>query len=80
MILHPLVTCGFAGDYVHCEASAFRGIDTDGGMADIIRTSTRSMVKLGRVPIGCLVEAAVIVRRAKLSVVQGGSYCEVCAI
>jgi NAD+-dependent secondary alcohol dehydrogenase Adh1 len=51
VILHPLVTCGFcracrAGDDVHCDASAFPGIDTDGGMADYLRTSARSVVKL----------------------------------
>ncbi len=51
VILHPLVTCGFcracrAGDDVHCEASAFPGIDTDGGMAELLRTSARSVVKL----------------------------------
>jgi NAD+-dependent secondary alcohol dehydrogenase Adh1 len=51
VILHPLVTCGFcracrAGDDVHCEASAVPGIDSDGGMADLIRTSVRSVVKL----------------------------------
>jgi NAD+-dependent secondary alcohol dehydrogenase Adh1 len=51
VILHPLVTCGFcracrAGDDVHCEASAFPGIDSDGGMADLVRTSGRSVVKL----------------------------------
>jgi NAD+-dependent secondary alcohol dehydrogenase Adh1 len=51
VILHPLVTCGFcracrAGDDVHCEASAFPGIDTDGGMADYLRTSARCVVKL----------------------------------
>jgi NAD+-dependent secondary alcohol dehydrogenase Adh1 len=31
---------------VHCEASAFPGIDTDGGMAELIRTSARSVVKI----------------------------------
>jgi NAD+-dependent secondary alcohol dehydrogenase Adh1 len=51
VILHPLVTCGFcracrAGDDVHCEASDFPGIDTDGGMADYLKTSARSVVKL----------------------------------
>jgi len=51
VILHPLVTCGFcracrAGDDVHCGASAFPGIDSDGGMADLVRTSARSVVKL----------------------------------
>jgi NAD+-dependent secondary alcohol dehydrogenase Adh1 len=33
---------------VHCEASAFPGIDSDGGMADLLRTSARSVVKLAR--------------------------------
>ncbi len=51
VILHPLLTCGLcracrAGDDVHCEASGFPGIDTDGGMADFIKTSARSVVKL----------------------------------
>jgi len=46
-----LVTCGFcracrAGDDVHCEAQAFPGIDSDGGMAELIKTSARSVVKL----------------------------------
>ncbi len=51
VILHPLATCGFcracrAGDDVHCSASQFPGIDTDGGMAEYIKTSARSVVKL----------------------------------
>lgn len=51
VILHPLVTCGCcracrAGDDMHCEAGAFPGIDTDGGMAQLLRTSARSAVKL----------------------------------
>ncbi|HEX6871251.1 MAG TPA: alcohol dehydrogenase catalytic domain-containing protein, partial [Micromonosporaceae bacterium] len=51
VILHPKTTCGFCrscrnGDDMHCEASAFPGIDADGGMAQVIRTSARSVVKL----------------------------------
>ncbi|HLV73421.1 NAD+-dependent secondary alcohol dehydrogenase Adh1 [Actinomadura hallensis] len=51
VILHPLVTCGLcracrSGDDVHCENSRFPGIDSDGGYADYIRTSARSVVKL----------------------------------
>jgi NAD+-dependent secondary alcohol dehydrogenase Adh1 len=51
VILHPLVTCGFcracrAGDDVHCEASRFPGIDSDGGMAGFLMTSARSVVPL----------------------------------
>jgi NAD+-dependent secondary alcohol dehydrogenase Adh1 len=49
--MHPLITCGFcracrAGDDVHCAHSAFPGIDTDGGMANFLKTSARSVVKL----------------------------------
>ena len=51
VILHPLLTCGQCrpcrlGDDVHCENSQFPGIDTDGGYADFLRTSSRCCVKL----------------------------------
>jgi NAD+-dependent secondary alcohol dehydrogenase Adh1 len=51
VIVHPLATCGFcracrAGDDMHCVNSAFPGIDADGGFADLLRTSARSVVKL----------------------------------
>ncbi|MGH3949289.1 MAG: NAD(P)-dependent alcohol dehydrogenase [Pseudonocardiaceae bacterium] len=51
VILHPLATCGLclacrSGDDVHCTASDFPGIDTEGGMAEYLRTSVRSVVRL----------------------------------
>jgi NAD+-dependent secondary alcohol dehydrogenase Adh1 len=51
VILHPLATCGLCracrdGDDVHCENSTFPGLDTDGGYAEYLRTSSRSVVKL----------------------------------
>ncbi|MGW5363978.1 NAD(P)-dependent alcohol dehydrogenase [Actinopolymorpha pittospori] len=51
VILHPLVTCGLcracrAGDDVHCTASRFPGIDADGGMAELLRTGARSVLRL----------------------------------
>jgi NAD+-dependent secondary alcohol dehydrogenase Adh1 len=51
VILHPLVTCGLcracrAGDDVHCSDAEFPGINRDGGMAELLRTSVRSVVKL----------------------------------
>ena len=51
VILHPLATCGLCracrdGDDVHCENSRFPGLDTDGGYAEYLRTSSRSVVKL----------------------------------
>ncbi|KAK6429705.1 hypothetical protein LTR95_014149 [Oleoguttula sp. CCFEE 5521] len=51
VILHPLVTCGLcracrSGDDVHCEASQFPGIDSDGGYAEYLKTTARSVIKL----------------------------------
>ena len=51
VILHPLITCGLcracrSGDDVHCEKSRFPGIDTNGGYAEYLRTTARSVVKI----------------------------------
>ncbi|HEX3316439.1 MAG TPA: NAD(P)-dependent alcohol dehydrogenase [Solirubrobacteraceae bacterium] len=51
VILHPLVTCGLCracrdGDDVHCENNLFPGISVDGGFADLLKTSARSVIKL----------------------------------
>ncbi|MQW76693.1 alcohol dehydrogenase catalytic domain-containing protein [Nocardioides sp. dk4132] len=51
VIVHPLITCGLCracrfGDDVHCENSQFPGIDTDGGYAELLRTSARSVVRI----------------------------------
>lgn len=51
VILHPLITCGQcracrSGDDVHCENSAFPGIDTNGGYAEFLRTTARSIVRI----------------------------------
>ena len=51
VILHPLITCGLCracrfGDDVHCENSQFPGIDTDGGYAEYLRTTARSVVRI----------------------------------
>jgi len=51
VILHPLVTCGLcrgcrAGDDMHCERGRFPGIDSDGGMAELLKTGARACVKL----------------------------------
>lgn len=51
VILHPLITCGLcracrSGDDVHCGQQRFPGIDCDGGMAEQLLTSARSVVKL----------------------------------
>ncbi|GAA3103347.1 NAD+-dependent secondary alcohol dehydrogenase Adh1 [Kribbella aluminosa] len=51
VILHPLITCGLCracrfGEDVHCENSQFPGIDTDGGYAEYLRTTARSVVRI----------------------------------
>jgi len=51
VIVHPLVTCGLcracrAGDDMHCVNSAFPGISVDGGMANLLKTTARAVVKL----------------------------------
>ncbi|MCZ4535872.1 NAD(P)-dependent alcohol dehydrogenase [Gordonia terrae] len=51
VILHPLITCGLCracrfGDDVHCENSQFPGIDTDGGYAEFLKTTARSVVRI----------------------------------
>ncbi|GAB3523383.1 NAD(P)-dependent alcohol dehydrogenase [Arthrobacter monumenti] len=51
VIMHPLVTCGLclpcrAGQDSHCENSTFPGLNVDGGMAELMKTNARSVVKL----------------------------------
>lgn len=51
VIVHPLITCGLcracrSGDDVHCEVNKFPGIDTNGGYAEYLKTSARSVVKI----------------------------------
>ena len=51
VIVHPLITCALcracrSGDDVHCEESSFPGIDTNGGYAEYLKTSARSVVKI----------------------------------
>ena len=51
VILHPTPTCGLcracrAGHDMHCAASTFPGLDSDGGMAEYLLTSARCCVRL----------------------------------
>src|SRR6201982_2521412 len=51
VIVHPLVTCGLcracrSGDDVHRVSSSFPGLSTDGGFAELLKTSARAVVKL----------------------------------
>jgi NAD+-dependent secondary alcohol dehydrogenase Adh1 len=51
VIVHPFISCGLcgpcrSGDDMHCLNGSFPGIDRDGGFADFLMTSVRSVVKL----------------------------------
>src|ERR671910_3171761 len=51
VIIHPFISCGLcgpcrAGDDMHCLNGSFPGINRDGGFADLLQTSARSVVKL----------------------------------
>jgi NAD+-dependent secondary alcohol dehydrogenase Adh1 len=51
VILHPQATCGYcltcrAGRDMHCSDSFFPGLNTDGGMADFLKTGARAVVKI----------------------------------
>ncbi|MEA2275276.1 MAG: NAD+-dependent secondary alcohol dehydrogenase Adh1 [Solirubrobacteraceae bacterium] len=51
VIVHPFITCGLcracrSGDDMHCESGSFPGINRDGGFAEFLLTSARSVVKL----------------------------------
>ena len=51
VIVHPFISCGLchpcrAGDDMHCLTGSFPGINRDGGFADFLLTSARSVVKL----------------------------------
>jgi NAD+-dependent secondary alcohol dehydrogenase Adh1 len=52
VIVHPFIACGLCepcrrGDDMHCLNGSFPGIGRDGGFADFLHTSARSVVKLG---------------------------------
>jgi NAD+-dependent secondary alcohol dehydrogenase Adh1 len=51
VIVHPFISCGLCqpcrrGDDMHCLNGSFPGINRDGGFADLLLTSARSVLKL----------------------------------
>src|ERR1700744_6641353 len=51
VIVHPYISCGLCmpcrvGDDMHCLNGSFPGINRDGGFAELLKTSARSVVKL----------------------------------
>lgn len=51
VIMHPVLSCGVCapcrtGNDSHCSDSAFPGLNTNGGMAEYLRTNARAVVRL----------------------------------
>jgi NAD+-dependent secondary alcohol dehydrogenase Adh1 len=51
VIVHPHITCGLcracrSGEDMHCVDPLFPGLDTDGGMAELLKTNARAVIKL----------------------------------
>ncbi|MEV0946493.1 NAD(P)-dependent alcohol dehydrogenase [Rhodococcus sp. NPDC049939] len=89
VILHPLLTCGLcracrAGDDVHCQNSQFPGIDTDGGYAEFLRTTARSVVRIddGLEPadVAALADAGLTAYHAAVKVARTTRPGDVCVV
>lgn len=55
VIVHPFISCGLCipcrvGDDMHCLNGSFPGINRDGGFAEFLKTSARSVVKIDSDP------------------------------
>jgi NAD+-dependent secondary alcohol dehydrogenase Adh1 len=51
VIVYPFISCGLCGpcrrgDDMHCLSGSFPGINRDGGFADLLKTSARSVIRL----------------------------------
>jgi NAD+-dependent secondary alcohol dehydrogenase Adh1 len=87
VIMHPTPTCGQcydcrSGDDMFCSHSTFPGVNTDGGMADMLLTSARACVRVdpGIRPadIAALADAGLTAYAAvkkALPLLQAGSTC-----
>ena len=89
VILHPLITCGLcracrSGDDVHCEKSSFPGIDTNGGYAEYLRTTARSVVKiddsLEPADVAALADAGLTAYHASAKVARATNPGQVCVV
>jgi len=89
VILHPLITCGLcracrSGDDVHCENSRFPGIDVDGGYAEYLRTTARSVVRiddsLEPADVAALADAGLTAYHAVAKVAQTTRPGDVCVV
>ncbi|SFK98449.1 NAD+-dependent secondary alcohol dehydrogenase Adh1 [Geodermatophilus ruber] len=89
VILHPTPTCGQcyacrSGDDMFCSASSFPGVNTDGGMAEMVLTSARACVRVDPTTrpadIAALADAGLTAYAAvkkATPLLHPGSYCVV---
>ena len=89
VIVHPLITCGLCracrfGDDMHCENSQFPGVDTNGGYAEYLSTSARSVVKLDDslepADVAALADAGLTAYHAAAKVARLTRPGDVCAV
>ncbi|MEV6099446.1 NAD(P)-dependent alcohol dehydrogenase [Nocardia sp. NPDC051981] len=89
VILHPLITCGLCracrfGDDVHCENSQFPGIDVNGGYAEYLRTTARSVVRiddsLEPADVAALADAGLTAYHAVAKVARSTRPGDVCVV
>jgi NAD+-dependent secondary alcohol dehydrogenase Adh1 len=89
VIVHPLITCGLCracrfGNDVHCEKSLFPGIDTNGGYAEYLLTSARSVVRfddsLEPADVAALADAGLTAYHAAAKVARRLRAGDTCAI
>lgn len=89
VILHPLITCGLCracrfGDDMHCHDSKFPGIDANGGYAEYLRTTARSVVKIddGLEPadVAALADAGLTAYHAAAKVARTTRPGDVCVV
>jgi len=89
VILHPLITCGLCracrfGDDMHCENGRFPGIDTDGGYAEYLRTTARSVVKIDEslepADVAALADAGLTAYHAAVKVARSTRPGDVCVV
>ncbi|MFI7195347.1 NAD(P)-dependent alcohol dehydrogenase [Nocardia nova] len=89
VILHPLITCGLcracrSGDDVHCENSEFPGIDVDGGYAEYLRTTARSVVRIDDLlepaDVAALADAGLTAYHAVAKVAKSTRPGDVCVV
>jgi NAD+-dependent secondary alcohol dehydrogenase Adh1 len=89
VILHPLITCGLcracrSATMCTARTSQFPGIDTNGGYAEYLRTTARSVVKiddaLEPADVAALADAGLTAYHAAAKVARATNPGQVCVV